>query len=95
MLVAAGRWPVLKDLIVSVTESVPIFLAKRRRDRRIAEARMPVYIWRSSSRDVAPACFDAIVIALLRSLRVGRWRRRRWWIVAGMAASRERKRQRQ
>ncbi len=91
------RRPVAERRPIAFAEAVPIVFKRRRRHRRIAEARMPFGIGRPALRNIATRRFNAIVIAPLGNLRVTR--RRRWWRSIdhwlGMRTSREDKGQRQ
>jgi hypothetical protein len=69
----------MENLTIAVTKRVPVILGQRRRHRRIPEPRVAGEIRRSPVGDVAPRGFNAIMVALLRSLRVCRRRRRRRW----------------
>jgi hypothetical protein len=62
---------------IAFTEAMPVIFKRRRRNRRIAEAWMPLGIGRPALRNIAARSFNTIVIALLGNLRVTR-RRRRW-----------------
>jgi hypothetical protein len=74
----------MENLSVAVTKRVPVVLSQRRRHRRIPETRMAGEIGRRAILDVAARRLDAVMVALLRSLRVSLRRRRgRWRIKSG------------
>lgn len=64
-----------KDLVVSIAEGMPVVLDKRRRDGRVAEARVAVHLRRRTTSDVTLGGIDAIVITLLRHFSACRGRR--------------------
>lgn len=68
----------MEGLSVAVAKCVPVVLSQRRRDRRITEARVASEVGGCPVRDVTPRGLNAIVVPLLRSLRVSRrWSRGR------------------
>jgi hypothetical protein len=87
-----ARRSVMKELSVAVTKRMPVILGQRRRHRRIPEAWVAGKIRRRPVCNVAPCGLYAIMMPLLRSLRVSR--RWRWGIICRrlwMRTSRNRK----
>jgi len=64
------------DLFIAGAERMPVILNERRRYGGIAEARMASGIGRRSIGNITACSLDTIVVPLLCSLRVSRWR---WW----------------
>jgi hypothetical protein len=65
------------DLLIAITESMPVIVHERWRHRRIAEARVTVGIGRGPVCNITTRRLDTIMVALFRGLRVRRWRWRR------------------
>jgi hypothetical protein len=63
------------DLFIAGAERMPVILNERRRYGRSAEARMASGIGRCSIGNITACSLDTIVVPLLCSLRVSRWRR--------------------
>jgi hypothetical protein len=62
------------DLFIAAAERMPVILNERRRYGRITEARMASGIGRRSIGNITACSLDTIVVPLLCSLRVSRWR---------------------
>jgi hypothetical protein len=65
------------NLLIAVAEGVPVIVHERRRHRRIAEPRMAIRIGRRALCDIATSRLNTFMVALVRGLRIGGWRRRR------------------
>jgi hypothetical protein len=80
-------------LVITVAKRVPVILDEWRRHLWIAEARVTIGIWRRSLRNVTLCRLEAVMVTLLRDLRIPRgWG---WGRIVGrglwMRTSRKRK----
>jgi len=67
-LVPPRRRRIVQERPIPFPKPMAIILKRRRRYRRIPEARMLFEVWRTPSLHIVARCVEAVVIATLRNL---------------------------